>query len=203
MRRTPNPLLATAFLSIVAIAVYLGLRGLSAPTPTSLPAATGATMPPTLVESLPDFELENLEGMPVSIQSWPGKPLIVNFWATWCAPCLREIPMLKAYQSDHPSVQVVGIAIDRVEPVRAFAEDMQFNYPVLAGPAAMDAAGAFGVDYVALPLTVFVGKDGRVLSAHMGELHAEHLENLTSVLEALEAGSMNNDEARARLDMRM
>ena len=75
------------------------------------------------------FSLDNLPGEQQSIQSWPGKPLLINFWATWCGPCLREIPMLKELQAARPDLQVVGIAIDKPRPRAEFADDMQFNYP--------------------------------------------------------------------------
>jgi thiol-disulfide isomerase/thioredoxin len=154
------------------------------------------------VSRLPEFVLDDLDGTPTSISSWAGHPLIINFWATWCAPCLREIPMLKAFQAEHPEIQVVGIAIDAVEPVQAFAADMGFNYPVLVGPEAMQAAVAFGIDYLALPLTIFVGADDAVLGTHMGELEAAHLANATAVFGDLAAGRTDVADARARLELR-
>jgi thiol-disulfide isomerase/thioredoxin len=184
---------------LLAAAAYLGLRGVgSGPEPD----LESSTSPPAPVMQLPEFVLDDLNGTPTPISSWPGKPLIVNFWATWCAPCLREIPMLKAFQDDNPGIQVVGIAIDSVEPVKAFAADIEFNYPVLVGPAAMDAAIAFGIEYLALPLTVFVGADQAVLSAHMGELHPEHLANAEAVFADLAAGRSDHTGARARLELR-
>ena len=101
---------------------------------------TGASV---LVDTLPEFALEDLGGEIRSIHGWEGDALVINFWATWCAPCLREIPLLKEFQDANGSagVQVVGIAVDRLEAVQAFAEDMGFNYPVLVGQlAAMEAA---------------------------------------------------------------
>jgi hypothetical protein len=101
-------------------------------------------------------------------------------------------------------VQIVGIAVDRHEPVARIAPDMQFNYPILVGQSdAWEAAGAFGVNLYALPFTVFTAAGGEVLGVHTGELHAEHLENLTAVLADLAAGEANVAEARARLAGRM
>jgi len=152
--------------------------------------------------TLPEFTLANLSGEQQSIQSWPDQALLINFWATWCAPCLREIPLLKEFQNTHAdnAVTVVGIAVDRLEPVAAFAQDMTFNYPLLVGQAdGMDAAASFGVDVFALPFTVFTDHDANILGVHTGELHAEDLENLAAVLEDLGAGRIDLERARARV----
>lgn len=191
----------TAALSLLAATAYFVWRGGGLGEPAPPPFAVD-TAPPGLVSRLPELTLDDLSGTPTPIGSWPGKPLIVNFWATWCAPCLREIPLLKAFQDDNPEVQVVGIAIDQLELVQAFAADMGFNYPVLVGPGAMDAAIAFGVSYLALPLTIFVGADASVLSAHFGELHPEHLANARAALADLAAGRSDHAAARARLERR-
>ena len=211
-----RPALLTLVLSAAAVLGYLSYRVLTsqqageiqatgaidAPLLTE-PAAAQAT-PRELADRLPDFTLDSLSGQPQSIASWPGKPLLINFWATWCAPCLREIPMLKEFQESHAAVQVVGIAVDRREPVLTFADQMQFNYPVLIGQSdAWEAAAAFGVDFYALPFTVFTAGDGSVLGVHTGELHPEHLETLTALLADLRDQKIDVAEARARLAGRM
>lgn len=194
----------TVALSAAALAGYLSYRLLIPVTVhddtsgVDSPAAAGQAA--TLPDTLPDFILENLAGEPTSIRSWSGEPMLINFWATWCAPCLREIPLLKAFQSEHPGVRIVGIAVDQAEPVHSFADEMQFNYPVLVGQAdAMDAAAAFGVGVFALPFTVFVAPNGATLGVHTGELHPEHLDNLTTVLADLGAGRIDLAAARARI----
>jgi thiol-disulfide isomerase/thioredoxin len=203
-----RPALVTAALSAAAVLGYLTYRVLSSPPETVAQSPPGAaeTAPPErrLADRLPEFSLESLPGERQSISSWPGKPLLINFWATWCGPCLREIPMLKEFQTDNPDLQVVGIAIDKRDPVRSFAETMQFNYPVLIGEGeAWDAAAAFGVDFYALPFTVFTAADGSLLGVHTGELHGEHLENLTAILGDLRTSEIDLAEARARLAGRM
>ncbi|MFO7287544.1 MAG: TlpA family protein disulfide reductase [Gammaproteobacteria bacterium] len=153
-----------------------------------------------LPDELPDFSMAGLDGTEVSIRSWPGQPLVINFWATWCAPCLREIPMLKAFQDEHPWLTVVGIAIDDMAKVQAFAEEMGFNYPILVGQTeGVNAAASFGVEFYALPFTIFTAADGQTLGVRTGELHAEHLDELVAVLEALRDGRTDIDGARARL----
>jgi thiol-disulfide isomerase/thioredoxin len=193
-----RPVLLTAALSAAAVLGYLTYRGMSGPADAPGGAGSAATAP--AVATLPDFSLPNLAGEPQSIQSWPGKPMLINFWATWCAPCLREIPMLKELQSARPDLQVVGIAIDKPDPVAKFAADIEFNYPILVGEnEAWGAAAALGVDIFALPFTIFTAADGSILGVHSGELHAEHLDSFRDVADDLGAGRIGVEAARARL----
>ena len=207
MLRRP-PALLTLALSGAAVLGYLAYRVTSPPTepaaagppPAAAQAPEAAEPERKLAERLPEFSLASLSGERQSIGSWPGKPLVINFWATWCGPCLREIPMLKDFQTSERGLQIVGIAIDKQDLVVAFANKMQFNYPVLVGESeAWEAAAAFGVNFYALPFTVFTAGDGSVLGVHTGELHPEHLENLTSTLADLNSGKIGLAEARARL----
>ena len=195
-----------AILAAAVIGSYAAYRMLLAPPPAAPPAAQApvdeAEQRPAPAEQLPDFSLANLAGESQSIYSWPGDALVINFWATWCAPCLREIPLLRSFQDEQRDsrVTVVGIAVDRADPVAAFAEEMSFNYPILVGQAeGMEAAASFGVAFFALPFTVFVDHDRNVLGVHTGELHAEDLENLAAVLASLERGDIDVDTARARV----
>lgn len=192
--------LLTLALSAAALLAYVGYRAVL---PENMPNGTEHAGASVLVDTLPEFALEDLTGEIRSIQGWEGDALVINFWATWCAPCLREIPLLKEFQEANGSagVQVVGIAVDHLEAVQAFAEDMGFNYPVLVGQlAAMEAAAEFGLEFFVLPFTVFTDPRKRILGIHNGELHTEHLDELLLVLNALEAGSMDIDTARARLN---
>jgi thiol-disulfide isomerase/thioredoxin len=207
-----RPALVTAVLSAAAVLGYVGYRFLlepPEPEPSTESIQFGEDLaneseaqaaPSKVAERLPEFSLEAVNGAQQSISSWPGKPLLINFWATWCGPCLREIPMLKDFQAGRSDLQVVGIAIDQREPVLAFAEKMQFNYPILIGQnGGWDAAASFGVEVFALPFTVFTGADGSVLGVQTGELHPEHLANLAAVLDDLRDGKIDVATARARL----
>ena len=195
----PRPVLLTAALSAAAVLGYVNYRTVGDSTATEVPEPATAAATPA-VAKLPDFSLGNLAGEQQSILSWPGKPLLINFWATWCAPCLREIPMLKELQAAHPDLQVVGIAIDKRDPVVEFAGNIEFNYPILIGQnEAWAAAGALGVNIYALPFTIFTAGDGSILGVHSGELHAEHLERFRSVADDLGAARINVDQARGRL----
>lgn len=203
MSRAPNPVAATIVLSVIAVAIYGGIRlftpeyaddtGASGSSVALTPAADAASADTAM---LPDFSMPDLEGTEISLRSWPDRSLIINFWATWCAPCLREIPMLKDYQEQHADVQIVGIALDSPDAVQAFAADMQFNYPILVGPQGFEAAAALGAEYVALPLTVFVADDQRIFGTHMGELHAEHLDSFTAANAGLASGDLDFQAAQ-------
>src|SRR5262245_40892534 len=93
--------------------------------------------------ALPDFSLTNREGKQQSIKSWPGKSMVINFWATWCGPCRKEIPLFKelAVKQAAAGFQVVGIAIDFQEEVVKYADQMKINYPILIGEKEGYAAG--------------------------------------------------------------
>lgn len=193
-----RPVLLTAALSAAAVLGYLTYRGLGHDADSS--GGDAAAAAPLAVATLPEFSLANLDGEQQSIQGWPGKPLLINFWATWCGPCLREIPMLKELQTARPDLQVVGIAIDKPDLVAKFAGDIQFNYEILVGQnEAWEAASALGVNIFALPFTVFTASDGSILGVHTGELHAEHLEAFRDVADALKAGNIDVAEARRRI----
>jgi thiol-disulfide isomerase/thioredoxin len=206
-----RPALVTLGLSAAAVLGYVTYRLLVGGPAQELAAPTASTQEQQepaparqLADRLPDFTLANLAGKPQSILSFSGKPLLINFWATWCGPCLREIPMLKALQVARPDIQIVGIAIDRREPVEKFAGDMAFNYPILVGQSeAWEAAAALGVDIYALPFTVFAGADGALLGVHTGELRAEHLADFRAVIDDLAAGKIGTQEARSRIAGRM
>ena len=120
-----------------------------------------------------------------SITEWDGDAMIVNFWATWCPPCRREIPLLieMRARAEAAGITIVGIAIDDADAVGRYAEDTGFNYPVLVGEQeAIDAAEGFGADVVGLPLTVMTGRDGRVVELHAGELTRPDLEAAIALL---------------------
>ena len=192
-----RPVLLTAALSAAAVLGYFAYRSFA---PNEAVEDVAVSAAPPAVATLPDFSLGNLAGEQQSIQSWPGKPLLINFWATWCGPCLREIPMLKELQTARPDLQVVGIAIDKRDLVVEFADKMQFNYAILIGQSeAWAAAAALGVNIYALPFTIFTSGDGNILGVHTGELHAEHLEAFRNVVDDLSAGKINAEEARARI----
>lgn len=148
------------------------------------------------------FTLPDLEGHPRSLSEWEGKGRLVNFWATWCAPCRREIPLLKQTQAKHAAdnLQVIGVAVDFKDDVIAYAETADFNYPILVGQDdAMAAAEASGVSFIGLPFTMVISPDGDLLKTHMGEIVADHIEQIVDVLDRLQRGELDLAGARKEL----
>ena len=149
------------------------------------------------------FALNDIDGVKRDFDEYRGKHSLLNFWATWCAPCRREIPLLKAFHADGDThgIQVIGIAVDFPEEVEVYAEAAEFNYPVLVGEQdAMAVAESSGVEFVGLPFTMIVDRDGELLNAHMGEIHQEELDHIAEVLQRLDAGTI--DKATAQKELR-
>ncbi|NQV86557.1 MAG: TlpA family protein disulfide reductase [Woeseiaceae bacterium] len=154
------------------------------------------------VVSYPSFSLPDVSGTEHDFSEWAGKNRILNFWATWCAPCRREIPLLKAFQDEQGNngFQVIGIAVDFPEPVARYAEAVEFNYPILVGEQdAMALAESSGVEFVGLPFTMFVASDGELLGAYIGELHQSHLDTIVEVMTRLDRAEISKEEARSTL----
>jgi thiol-disulfide isomerase/thioredoxin len=171
------------------------------------PAAVAAPAPEVdaaqLAATLPGFQLADRDGQMKSLQDWPNQALIVNFWATWCAPCRREIPLLQQLQRDHGAegFQVIGIAVDFRDKVLAYADEMKIEYPLLIGEQeALDAAAAFGVEAVGFPFTVFSDRQGRIVTAHMGELTAAQASLILDAVRQVDSGATTPEAARAGLE---
>jgi thiol-disulfide isomerase/thioredoxin len=151
----------------------------------------------------PSFALPDVDGVSHDFSEWDGKNRILNFWATWCAPCRREIPLLKAFQDEQRDngFQVIGIAVDFPEPVARYAEAADFNYPILIGEQdAMAVAESSGVQFVGLPFTMFVAADGELLSAYIGELHQSHLDTIVDVMTRLDRAEISAEDAKQELN---
>lgn len=143
----------------------------------SLPARAVASE--VLGSKRPEFSLPDLDGKTLSIKRWDGQVLLINFWATWCPPCLREIPtfvdVLERYR--HDGFQIVGIAIDDRQAVSDFLSELKTSYPQLIGEQdAVEISQKYGNRYGALPYSVLVDRRGIIRFIQPGELHGEVLE---------------------------
>ncbi len=157
--------------------------------------------PPKIPERLPGFELPGADGAAHRLTDWKGKTLVVNFWATWCDPCRREIPLLKELRREHAAdgLEIVGIAVDYPATVRKYASDHGIDYPVLLGDReGLKAATAFGMETV-LPFSVFADREGRVVTLKVGELHRDEAELILERIRDVEAGRLPLGVARAEI----
>jgi peroxiredoxin len=142
----------------------------------------------TIPARLPSFTLEDQDGKPTPIGTWGGKSLILNFWATWCAPCRREIPLLEALNKEWLSrdFAVIGIAVDHRDQVRQFAAQLGIRYPLLVGEQeALDVASSLGLDSPVFPFTVFTDRRGRVVTVFVGELHRPQADLILTTVQRL------------------
>ena len=163
-----KPQLHLAALAVALIAGAIGFWFATRPQPTPPPAAA-ATTP----EFRPVFALAAVSGPKRSSSEFEGKAVIVNFWATWCAPCRREIPLLNRLQAENADkgLQIVGIALDTQENVLAYEQETPLAYVSLFGELdAMAVGRSFGLDLYGLPVSVFTDKKGRIVAVHTGEL---------------------------------
>jgi len=129
----------------------------------------------------PAFELTDTDGNLRNIEEWNGKVLLVNFWATWCPPCKKEMPAFIELQTQYAAqgFQVIGVAIDDMESVSDFVDTLGVNYPALiAEYEGIELSRQYGNDMGALPFSVFVGRDGKITLTHTGELSKKQVEDI-------------------------
>lgn len=116
------------------------------------------------------------------LSDFKGKPLLVNFWATWCAPCVREMPLLDKFAKENPQLPVLGLALDSLKNMQKFENKIQVNYPLLQLDAHyLKLVKQLGNKKGGLPFSILFGADGQVKAIYHGELHKEQLEQLLTL----------------------
>jgi thiol-disulfide isomerase/thioredoxin len=212
-------LLVVALLIVCGAAGFLGSRFLAParatlyPAPVAKVAAAPAaqdpaeTAPPVLKvpEQVPDISLPRPDGSVLNLDHFKGQPLMINFWATWCEPCRREIPLLRALRHERARdrLEIVGIAIDSAANVQKYASERGIDYPVLIGEqGGLAAASAFGMDTV-LPFTVFADRSGDVITVKVGELHRDEADFMLDRIGDLDTGRLTLSAARTQIAAEM
>ena len=167
----------TVLLGVLIVGAMLGIHAWQTgerasalgPAMTSTPSRT----------TLPDFSLQDLSGRTYRSGEWLGKVLVLNFWATWCPPCRKEMPLFIALQHEFgdKGLQFVGVAIDEASKVREFVDFLGVNYPILLGDMeAVQLSHDLGNRFRGLPFTVIFDRSGRIAHIKAGELQRSALE---------------------------
>ena len=151
---------------------------------------------------LGEFELIDLNNVMTHSSKWNGQYKLINFWATWCAPCRREIPLLNNTQKEYQdmSVQIIGIAVDVLDDVIAYSEETPFEYPVLVGEEeAIAIAENANIEFIGLPFTMLVDDQNEIIKTHLGEIKEHHIDMLTEVIRGMQRGKISVKEAKIKL----
>ena len=122
---------------------------------------------------------ETPTGAPLPMRNFAGRPLLLNFWATWCPPCVEELPLINAFYRENQAKgwQVLGLAVDKLAPVQSFLKSMPLDFSIgMAGIQGTDLARKLGNASGGLPFSVLFGADGSVLRRKLGRLRESDLQ---------------------------
>jgi thiol-disulfide isomerase/thioredoxin len=172
--------------------------------PAALVAEPETPPPPQLKvpETLPQVTLADRDGKQRTLSEWRGQPVMVNFWATWCGPCRREIPLLNELRGDYRNMklEIIGIAVDFRDDVLQYVKENPISYPLLIGEEdGLAAVQAMGMAEPAFPFTVFADSQQRILMLKTGELHRDDAELILDRLARVDAGTLPLADARQQI----
>ena len=128
-------------------------------------------------------EFDTPDGTPLSMKTFQGRPLVINFWATWCPPCVEEMPLIDDFfrQNESKGWQVIGLAIDQPSRVRQFLAQFPVTYAIgLAGLTGTDLGKQMGNTVGGLPFTVVLDGQGKLIQRKLGKLTADEIKNWAS-----------------------
>ncbi len=170
------------------------------PTEPAAPITSGPAAP-AIPEQVPDIKLADLSGTQRALRTIPGRTRLYNFWASWCEPCRREIPLLNALQGAHRAegLAIVGIAVDSPAAVHKFLKKTPLRYTVLVGEEdGAEAAQRFGMQ-LALPFTVFADAKNQIVAIKVGELHPDEADAILKHMNSVAAGRESVAVARTSI----
>ncbi|MFO7859145.1 MAG: TlpA disulfide reductase family protein [Ectothiorhodospiraceae bacterium] len=130
-------------------------------------------------ETRPAFTMTDLEGDERAISEWDGDLVVLNFWASWCRPCVEEIPVFTELQADYgdQGLQMLGVAVDNRDAARDFSERLEMNYPSFQGTTSgMELVEAYGNQRGTLPYTVVIDRDGTIVHRFDREIERDDIE---------------------------
>lgn len=173
-------ILGAGGLAAIGVAGYGAWRASSQGAPKANQAVSArvaqASAPDAGAREFFETSIPDLEGQAVALARFSGEPLLVNFWATWCAPCVEEMPHLDAMAKQTPEVRFVGIGIDTAANIQKFVDKIPVSYQLLvAGPAGIALCRALGNSAGGLPFTVLFDAKGGVFDAILGEVQPDDL----------------------------
>jgi thiol-disulfide isomerase/thioredoxin len=171
------------------------------PSTAAAPGTASADAQRPVPEVLPGFSLQDRDGKPRTLAEWKGQPLVVNFWATWCAPCRREIPLLNQVRAARKAqrLEVIGIAVDFREDVLAYVKQRPIDYPLLIGEEdGLEALKSVGMS-AAFPFSLFADSRQRIVALKVGELHADELDLILDRIRDVDSGQLDLPGARAQI----
>ncbi len=166
-----NKLVRYSFFALLAILAFAAGVWLN-------PAREGEPSAPDAAAALYAMRLPDLQNQPQKLEQWRGKVLVINFWATWCEPCRKEIPLFVRAQEKYAAegLQFVGISIDQADKTREFARNFSINYPNLIGTFdAVETSRLAGNQQRVLPYTIVLDRKGQIVATEPGGITQEKL----------------------------
>jgi len=175
-----------AGVAVSVVAVIGGITAghwLIAPRTSAPPEAAPATGNP--VDALWAASMTDVDGKPHALASLKGQKVVVNFWASWCGPCVEEMPELVALSHEYgkKGIRFVGIGVDSEQNVKSFLQKVKVDYPIfISGYAGAELARNFGNTAGALPFTVVIDETGKIRETKLGQIHPAELKRTLDAL---------------------
>ncbi len=184
---SPSAKIRILYSAVAIISLTAGLitaKWLNAP-PSGQSNSAQTQLPVDVPKQRIDFTLKDLEGKDRKLSEWDGKVILLNFWATWCPPCLKEMPDFVELREElgEKGFEVVGVALDQADLVQAFIDGIGAEYPILlAELEGLQIMKSYGNQLMTLPYTVLIGRDGKVIEAFRTEVSKDSLRPLIEPL---------------------